>query len=1260
MVHIGFSVLKAANKAKDSKVDPPETVTPPLTPADSHSSPPNQVTIRKRLGSDGDEQVIYNTDSSISELTYHQTPGYVHEIQPQHLRDPPGRQHGWYSTDVALRTFNDGNGPESGKAFDPPAVDQSKSSMGESLVTRVLGIVDIGCVSPFAESTQLRPPSITSEHVEWGVAPTATLYDDETIPYTEVNASGHINSDTKDTSNLTDSTAVVCVSQDDNQHEHLQLILPPSSPVSSPGVESWNGKERKASWVKSKLASKRSKKEEARPHQKVEAVLGIMPPDKNSSFMASPTIGKSIDFQKWEGGIYEEKKDDEERLVSIVDKDVKVEEVQNRKTSSNNRAKTPTRPRNKSDHNRISAINESSDHRRQNHQKESARQAGSGAANILLKALTSNLKNSSADDPNVMQKLKDGVRSAFQAKRKKDSDRRQTERDVPESSNEKKRNKVQVKETNIEKVVYKNEEQAEEITETTVVTTNVENGSELRLRKVLKSIKGTSSGQLETVEEIAEDDASCSSTATAELRVRIPGVHDGAPDAYISDKDLIGDEFVEEEPVSAQSYSSKEFIASNKLPNQQKDQKDSMVMSHNMSTAVDELIGFVHEERTNGINGFNLSNPFASGSEKKVSIVENKTPVVEKRDRLAPVVRTRSISPTPVKNKSWKDYLGISLPEIQATILDSQNYQNRKLLTSNDVNNISNEVNVPSQQSETSLRDNLPAQSADKNAESTTEPTSVHKPMWKAVIDPNSGRTYYYHRQTRETTWAKPPDKDLVPMKPKTVSKIVTTPTSSTLNQTTVTKLDPFSSKKCPPECDPLVWKKKQDIARLLTEIVEPPTPECVEQLLRQYAGREDELKAQLVDLSGSKPFDEPITPDDEKYADERKMLAAFPSSNASVALSSVALSRAVASVQSGFSGNMSSSTRISEKTQQIRNTTSGNPKFANLEKGLLRTSSDISTKVDIPSPKRVYPVQPSAPIPKNIPVPRTRELKVEEFTTRDPLFGVKESDMHERKARVFSRIQRLQSKAEPKPVQHATSYFHNNVAPYLGDIEDPETDRDNGSYGPADSVSALSEADFSFVTRQESLEMTRRRALHEALANKDWDRAADISETMRMERRIHGPNVSRVADWSKDPLDQFISRNDWDAVATHIAQRKASDKKVQCHPKTAGITRHGAKQKYAEAALRASTKTSNSNTSDRFCRLKDETKSYQRAKIRIGANSRVQHSADEGRSYSSYSTYSHSSYTSEYTSGSYFSTEEEPSLVAIAQRKTAKEKFRC
>jgi hypothetical protein len=30
------------------------------------------------------------------------------------------------------------------------------------------------------------------------------------------------------------------------------------------------------------------------------------------------------------------------------------------------------------------------------------------------------------------------------------------------------------------------------------------------------------------------------------------------------------------------------------------------------------------------------------------------------------------------------------------------------------------------------------------------------KPLWKAVVDPNLGKPYYYHRKTYKTSWTKP------------------------------------------------------------------------------------------------------------------------------------------------------------------------------------------------------------------------------------------------------------------------------------------------------------------------------------------------------------------------------------------------------------------------------------------------------------------------------------------------------------------------
>eukprot|EP00934_Nitzschia_sp_Nitz4_P008927 Nitzschia sp. Nitz4//NODE_159_length_47236_cov_74.723851//33012//34610//NITZ4_additional_000012-RA//1//CDS//3329531755//8917//frame0 len=46
---------------------------------------------------------------------------------------------------------------------------------------------------------------------------------------------------------------------------------------------------------------------------------------------------------------------------------------------------------------------------------------------------------------------------------------------------------------------------------------------------------------------------------------------------------------------------------------------------------------------------------------------------------------------------------------------------------------------------------------------SSTASFPKKKPMWKEVIDQSTGKKYYYHRKTGETTWAPPQNEDIVP-----------------------------------------------------------------------------------------------------------------------------------------------------------------------------------------------------------------------------------------------------------------------------------------------------------------------------------------------------------------------------------------------------------------------------------------------------------------------------------------------------------------
>jgi hypothetical protein len=247
----------------------------------------------------------------------------------------------------------------------------------------------------------------------------------------------------------------------------------------------------------------------------------------------------------------------------------------------------------------------------------------------------------------------------------------------------------------------------------------------------------------------------------------------------------------------------------------------------------------------------------------------------------------------------------------------------------------------------------------------------------------------------------------------------------------------------------------------------------------------------------------------------------------------------------------------------------------------------------------------------------------VEEFTTSDRIYGA--STARPRRSPPVKPLPN--SDGLPQPYSEYQAPPDSNA--YLGDNED--TDKDSASYAATDSISALSEADLSFIDRKEAfLDDARRKALDRAIAQEDWDLAAQLSEGMRSGKTALRTNRKVPREWAQSEMDRFISENDWDAVAAYIAQIRSNSREAEHKNLASHIgkwkERGGGGGTGASKTRPGRVRQTPSNLS--------EGGSPQR---RFGARSQLQHTDLSVSSYSSYSTYD-----SEFTSESSF-TEEEP-----------------
>ena len=491
------------------------------------------------------------------------------------------------------------------------------------------------------------------------------------------------------------------------------------------------------------------------------------------------------------------------------------------------------------------------------------------------------------------------------------------------------------------------------------------------------------------------------------------------------------------------------------------------------------------------------------------------------------------------------------------------------------------------------------------------------KRIWKEVKDPNSGRLYYYHRGTRQTTWTRPKEMDTAfeeeteivkssePQQSKDVYRSTPEPDQiqnmrSQRENSSEEKLDKVRQargeiqsatstdalrKSSERDFDPTVWRQKEMIIELL-QSMPPPDGTSIESLLAEHEGRENELLAHLRQMKDSRPFDEPIGVEND--GDVMEGETAVAELNSSM--------RTRDSSHPSFSRSESGTTsRQSESTQVVANTKS--PR--RLEESTIGGTT-VSSRYGRGT--RIHQSVSVSRIPSKIPAPRvrSRELRVEEFSQARYKSETFNNDLRPAQ----------QQQTYPRIMPFTTPY-----EPTINEEEEPD---DSDSSHVYDSVSALSVNELEFVQPGDAangLDAARRRALDEALRRQDWDMAAAISEGMRgfSPKEANRPKQD-PGEWKQSELDKFISENDWGAVSEYIAHFRSKSKVEYPANDRAEESKNSSmppkKGKYSETIASGKTGHKSRRRSHGSSRTGEGSNRSPRMKKRFGARSQLQHNS--------------------------------------------------
>jgi len=402
------------------------------------------------------------------------------------------------------------------------------------------------------------------------------------------------------------------------------------------------------------------------------------------------------------------------------------------------------------------------------------------------------------------------------------------------------------------------------------------------------------------------------------------------------------------------------------------------------------------------------------------------------------------------------------------------------------------------------------------------------KPEWKGTLDKSTGKTYYYHRMSRTTTWSKPPGYDE----------------------------EQAAYNEAKRERKTRKFKKRQ---RKLER----------QQQQQQDTPKQQNFRSPSATSSGSSAFSAPSSPKTrsavtlKETSPMRKNLSMAESEDhhrdyddddddeddlQNYLPGRVATSKSGVSVASRQRSHYTAQTDTTETTQQIRNTGSRLHRvFESIPETLDNhsISGSISSFVDDSqagsssnpvmkdySSRRAAPSRRTA---KRGPA-RERELRVEEFDSSSRFsnkrFGLK--------AETYGRdgVSRVGRPLSPGSVQteDLTSKDGNGA-------NDTSSEVDLGY----DTVSELGHSEAEFVGRREQFDMSQRKALDEAIKNNDWELAASVADGLKDTQETsfetsataRNGGKSENREWTQNEVDEFISQNDWDAVSEYIAKMR-------------------------------------------------------------------------------------------------------------------------